>query len=188
MHVHLSCRTCSRVETIPLISTSKHRQIAPLVASPQCVPADKTTLYPSRRYTQATAFGLTGTFSFAVLLMTARTAKVACLFVARASVFCAFTVTFLCEWAVSGLTSGAPTGGCGDPPTNDGLRTRHSRRRTHLSVRPATDGRLETASSHADTPEVYPTELRATAVGAASAFARIGGMIAPFIGQVRALA
>lgn len=33
------------------------------------------------------------------------------------------------------------------------------------------------------TPEVYPTHLRTTGFGLANSFARIGGMVAPFIGQ-----
>ncbi|GBG25757.1 Solute carrier family 22 member 22 [Hondaea fermentalgiana] len=33
------------------------------------------------------------------------------------------------------------------------------------------------------TPEVYPTTIRTTAFGLANAFSRVGGMVAPFIGQ-----
>lgn len=33
------------------------------------------------------------------------------------------------------------------------------------------------------TPELYPTRFRATAFGIANSFARVGGMVCPFVGQ-----
>ncbi|HET7326677.1 MAG TPA: MFS transporter [Nocardioidaceae bacterium] len=38
------------------------------------------------------------------------------------------------------------------------------------------------AALYAYTPEVYPTQVRATGMGAASGFARVGGVIAPLVG------
>ena len=40
------------------------------------------------------------------------------------------------------------------------------------------------AALYAYTPETYPTQLRTTGMGAASGYARIGGVLAPTIGGV----